>query len=1018
MRYPQYLASNELTALGRKTLLDRYARKAPKTAPVELGDLVILCTDKESGQREIGSVIGVNNDDRTVNIRAEDGEEYTVDVEEVDKPLETDPQDVVQRVARALSKVEEKPRRWENIFKKLMGNWKFVPAGRILTGAGIQQETPLTFFNCNVIPAPKDSREGIIDTAKILAELFSRGAGVGTYLSSLRPRFAYVKGVNGRSSGAVSWGSLYSHLTGLIEQGGCVTGETLVATSKGDFPIKNLVGTTPDVYSYDCSTERTVLKTAKWVGKTGDSQRILRLTTTQGLILEATPDHLILCADKKYRPLQELEVGTALNVESASIHHVQSVEDCGEEDVYDLEVPDTHNFFVFSKGCKEGVFIHNSRRGAAMLVLHVWHPDVYEFIECKREPKAKQLALLADKLEYGFGLTEFAQEARDLAGQWPAHIQHANLSVGITDDFMEAVIHDRDWQLVFPDTTVPEYTEKWDGDLKKWQEEGHPIKVHKVVKARDLWNKLMYSAWDSAEPGVIYIDTVNSESTSWWYCNMLATNPCGEQPLPSWYGVCNLGAINLPRFLMEDPDDPNKVILDKEAYKNAIHVSMRFLDNVIDTTPYFFDEQEYNAKRERRVGLSPFMGLAEALVILGIRYGSEEAVDFVEEAGLVAASESLRASVDLAEEKGCCDVLATPEDREKFLESLYVQRILRYLPPEDNQDLQSRIREHGARNVSFTTSAPTGTIGTMVATSTGIEPFFRFEYRQNTNLGTHIKRERVLDEWYRQHGESAAVPDYFVSAGELTPKEHLVMTAALQRWIDSGISKTYNLPQEYTPEDIGKIYMEIWKRRCKGGTVFREGSRTVQVLESLDPKEKKTFEMSFPEKTPGPPKGDKKDGSTWSIDSPSGTLHATFNQYPTPDNPFETFLRIGKAGSDVGAMTEAFGRVISLFLQMRGPIRPTRRCELLVEQLEGIGGRDQVGFGPNKIRSIPDAIAKSISRHLQSIVGRDDDLSCSEDEEEKPASTHGLDMCPECGNLGLRSEEGCTSCAFCGYSKC
>lgn len=1222
MQLPKYLSSKELTALGRKALLDRYARKATKTDILEVGDLVIVCTDKESGQREIGTVSSLDADGRTVQVQTEDGNTYSLDTEDIDKPIETDPQDVVKRVARAMSKVEEKPKKWERQFNQLMSTWKFVPGGRILAGAGIQNETPLTFFNCNVIPAPKDSREGILDTAKILAELFSRGAGVGTYLSSLRPRYAYVKGVNGRSSGSVSWGSLYSHLTGLIEQGG-------------------------------------------------------------------------------------------------------------------------------------------SRRGAAMLVLHVWHPDIYEFIDCKREPKAKQLTLMADKLEYGLGLNEYAAELRDLAGKWPANIQHANLSVGITDDFMKAVIHDLDWQLVFPDTNAPEYAEVWDGDIEKWKSMDLPVKVHKIVKARDLWNKLMYAAWDSAEPGVLYIDTVNNNSTSWWYCKLLATNPCitgdtriavadgrqavsikqlaeegkdvpvfcttkeggvrvrwgrnprltrknhevwkvtlddgstiratpdhnfmlrdgsskklqeldpgdslmpfvkgkylnfnrddwwinssdghhgvdrearivaefkdgrwpkdfpeevvhhkdgdhwnnsydnvqiktnkshifdhtsgmnnpmfgqkhtsitgnsseerhqesvkkgantdegkksrksaaiasartkalkqgkwvldtygdiledtwddhrinyrnetdtfpsiqakkipeifsswedfkeqssgynhkvisvsfdsyedvynitvdehhnyaivtndsylpsgaknvktggvfifncGEQPLPSNFGVCNLGALNLPRFLMEDPENPNNIILDKESYKNALHTSIRFLDNVIDTTPYFFEAQETNSKRERRIGLSPFMGLAEALIVAGIRYGSEEAVDFVEDIGAFSAEEVLKASVNLAEEKGCCAVLETEEDRKKFLAGKFIQRVLRYMNPDERTILEGRILQFGCRNVSLTTSAPTGTIGTMVATSTGIEPFFRFEYQQNTNLGVHIKRERVLDEWYHQHGENSEVPDYFVSAKELKPLEHVKMVSALQRWIDSAISKTYNLPKEYTPEDVGSLYMEIWKRKCKGGTVYRDGSRTLQVLEDINPEDRSSIALDFPEKTPGPPKGEKKDGQTWSFESPSGTLHATFNQYPTSDNPFEAWLRIGKGGSDVNAMTEAFGRVVSLYLQTRSPIPPMRRMEMLIEQLDGIGGRDQVGFGPNKVRSIPDAVAKAMAKqldYLRLINMQKEDASgmCLEDNS-TPSSVKknkDMDLCPECGSFGLRLEEGCTSCAFCGYSKC
>jgi ribonucleoside-diphosphate reductase alpha chain len=1258
LRLPQYLSSNELTPLGRKTFLDRYAKKAPKTDPLSPGDLVVICTnpDPDNRQQEVGEVVAHNSDGRTVTVRTEGGEDHVVDVEAVDKPLEKTPEELMDRVSAALAEIEEDSDKWTARFRQLLDNWGFVPAGRILTGAGIQRKTPLTFFNCNVIPAPKDSRAGIMKTGSQLSELFSRGAGVGTHLSSLRPRYSYVKGVNGRSSGSVSWGSLFSHITGLIEQGGCLAGESLVATAQGNIPIRDLVGTTPWVYSYDLDRQEVCLKQATWVGKTGTDRPMVQLETDKGLRLSATPDHPILCRDGQYRPAGELTSGmrimplrrfwsrgkepmvqmklgdralpavygsdtplhrfvysqahgvalessdvvhhkdgnhenndlenlellditghhrlhgkqrvaegtfalqdywreqprevrvahskkgneallaglrgkqgeekrawlkerlshkartdnamkdpankakvarghainTAFKLLNHSIdistpekwdralydnrvtrtkkryglgciptlcprskkiialfgsyaafmeslevqnHVVTQVTEVAPGDVYDLEVPVTHNFAVVTEGdtASSGIFVHNSRRGALMLVLHVWHPDVLEFIECKREPKAKKLAELADKLEFGLGLKDMADEARQLAADWPKAISHANLSVGITDDFMDAVIHDRDWKLIFPDTSHPDYEEHWDGDIQEWQDAGRPVKVHKVLKARELWEKLMHSAWDSAEPGVIYIDTINSTSTSWWYCKLLATNPCGEQPLPSWYGCCNLGALNLPRFLKEDPENPNRIIMDWDAYEEAITDAIRFLDNVIGTTPYFFQEQEENAKFERRVGLSPFMGLAEALALLGLRYGSDEAVEFINtEIGPFAARKALWASVKLAEEKGPAPVLETEGARRSFLESKYVRRAMDRMPSDEREDFVEAVMEYGLRNISLTTSAPTGSIGTLVATSTGIEPFFLFEYKHRTNLGLHIKRERVLEEWHRQHGEKATPPDFFVTAAKLTPTEHVRMQAALQRWIDSAISKTTNLPAEYTPEDVGNFYMDLWKRGCKGGTVYREGSRTVQVLSSVDGPEApiKKYASLFPEKIELVGRNDR-DGKTWTVDTPGGTLHATINHHPDTDQPFETFIRVGKGGSDLSAMSEAFGRLMSLDLQLQGPVQSRRRCEMIADQLEGIGGRDQVGFGPNKVRSIPDGVAKAMRMHLEWMDGRkaaaeavrlwneeEGATECEDHEARIDALRKGLDMCPDCGQITLRLEEGCTSCALCGYSKC
>lgn len=271
----------------------------------------------------------------------------------------------------------------------------------------------------------------------------SRGGGVGINLSSLRPHYAYVKGVNGRSSGSVSWGGLYDFATGLIEQGG-------------------------------------------------------------------------------------------------------------------------------------------SRRGALMLILNVWHPDVLEFIGAKRTM---------------------------------GRITNANISVGVTDDFMEAVKADGDWDLVFPDTNHPDYDNGWGGDLNQWRAKGRPVIVYKTVKARQIWDSIIENAWASAEPGVFFVDRYNKMSNSWYYAPVLCTNPCGEQGLPAW-GVCNLGALNLGKFVQE-----GDVLWDELGM--AVRYAIRFLDDVIDTTPYFFEENRQQQTKERRVGLGG-MGLAEMLIQLGLRYGSQD----------------------------------------------------------------------------------------------------------------------------------------------------------------------------------------------------------------------------------------------------------------------------------------------------------------------------------------------------------------------------------------------------------
>ncbi|MBE2271860.1 MAG: ribonucleoside-diphosphate reductase, adenosylcobalamin-dependent, partial [Anaerolinea sp.] len=308
---------NALHELGYKIFLDRYAQKDMTRSTLAVGDTVIVVVNAQTGQREIGTVKALELP--TVTIELLDGEVVTRDIENVDKPLETDPAQMMDRVAAGIAGIEATPdlqQTWTERFRWLLDDFKFVPAGRILTAAGTTQA--LTYYNCYVIPSPRDSRGGIIETLRQMTEIMSRGGGVGINISSLRPRQAYVKGVNGRSSGAVSWGALYSFVTGLIEQGG-------------------------------------------------------------------------------------------------------------------------------------------SRRGALMLILNDWHPDVLDFISSKRT-----------------------------AGK----ITNANISVGVSDKFMDAVKADGDWELVFPDTSAPNYDELWNGDLDQWVADGNPVIPYKTVKAREIWDAI------------------------------------------------------------------------------------------------------------------------------------------------------------------------------------------------------------------------------------------------------------------------------------------------------------------------------------------------------------------------------------------------------------------------------------------------------------------------------------------------------------------------------------------------
>lgn len=855
---------NALHELGYKIFLDRYAQKDMTRSTLAVGDTVIVVVDSKTGQREIGSIKAMSLPKVTIELL--DGELVERDIEHVDKPLETDPGQMMDRVAAGIAAVEKNSKlrkQWAQNFRWLLEDWKFVPAGRILTAAGTDQE--LTFYNCYVVPSPRDSRGGIIETLRQMTEIMSRGGGVGINVSSLRPRHAYVKGVNGRSSGAVSWGALYSFVTGLIEQGG-------------------------------------------------------------------------------------------------------------------------------------------SRRGALMLILNDWHPDVFDFINSKRK-----------------------------AGQ----ITNANISVGVSDNLMEAVKKDGDWDLMFPDTSDPAYDEHWDGDLETWIANGHQVIKYRTVKAREVWNAIIESAWASAEPGVWFNERTNRMSNSHYYSRHISTNPCGEQPLPGW-GVCNLGAINLAQFYDAELHDVKWNDLDKTA-----RYATRFLDNVIDSTPYFFEENRQQQLSERRVGLNN-MGLAELMIKLGIRYGSDESVAFIDKIYAFLARAIYETSVELAEEKG-----AFPKfEANKFLQSGFMKSMPR--------DIREKVRKHGIRNVTLTTQAPTGTTGTMVNTSTGIEPFFSWKYYRKSRLGLHEEQVPLVKEWYETHPDQTELPDYFVTAMDLSPEDHVKVQGAIQRWVDSSISKTCNVPGHYTIEQVSDLYHYMYELGCKGGTIYRDGSRDEQVL-MLKGDERAESEMANKDKAKASSNGEKPaekieqvatphrvyprpkrlSGVTMSRKTPFGTAYITMNS-DEHNNPFEVFITVGKAGSDLQADAEGLGRMLSLQLRTTAPQNRMEMLKLIVDQLQGIGGSRSVGLGPQRVISLPDAVAGALVEHyltqqqpqqlnLPMINGNGSGhtqaVEFHEDHEVHTNGTSqayisGADMCPECGTVSLVKAEGCEKCLTCGYSRC
>ncbi|MCH1640735.1 adenosylcobalamin-dependent ribonucleoside-diphosphate reductase [Paenibacillus timonensis] len=857
-----------LEGLSEKIFLDRYAWKDADPSHAKVGDVVLVLTkdDPKFPTKEVGEVVARKG--RTVTVKTRRGELVESDVEKLTLNIEKTPEEMWDRLAQAMASVEETPelqKEWQEKFRYILDDWKLVPGGRIAAGAGASDE--LTLFNCYVIPSPKDSRGGIMETLSEMTEIMARGGGVGINLSSLRPRRAVVKGVNGSSSGAVSWGGLFSYTTGLIEQGG-------------------------------------------------------------------------------------------------------------------------------------------SRRGALMLMINDWHPDVLDFITVK---------------------------------QTMGQVTNANLSVCVSNGFMEAVKKDLDWELVFPDTTYEDYNEVWDGDLDKWKADGRKVIHYRTVKAREIWHTIIESAWKSAEPGVVFMEYYNQMSNSWYFNPIICTNPCGEQGLPGW-GVCNLSAMNLSKFYDEENHD---VAWDDLA--TTTRYSVRFLDNVINKTPYHFEENEKNQKKERRVGLGT-MGLAELMIKLNIRYGSPESLEFLDKLYGFIAKEAYLASADIAEEKGSFPAF----EADKYLQSGFMKVMTEVYP-----EVGEAVRTKGVRNVTIITQAPTGSTGTMVGTSTGIEPYFAFKYYRQSRLGFDEQFVPIAQEWMDAHpGET--LPDYFVTAMDLSAEDHIRVQAAIQRWVDSSISKTANCPSDFTVEETKRLYELAFDLGCKGVTIYRDGSRDVQVLQT-EKKEEKKEEAAAPEVSAAPapveqqasasiqassPKTGEQykrrpqvlHGATYKINTPFGMAYITINDLN--GIPGEIFLNVGKAGSDVFAMAEALGRVCSLFLRYGDH---GEKVELLIKHLKGIGGTGAIGFGPNRVESIADAVAKALETHVQNGPYGDHDpapvaatIAHHDEVTHDPGTADGShgghshgnapatsrDLCPSCGSASLINIEGCKTCSNCGYSKC
>jgi ribonucleoside-diphosphate reductase alpha chain len=593
------------------------------------------------------------------------------------------------------------------------------------------------------------------------------------------------------------------------------------------------------------------------------------------------------------------------------------------------------------------------RRGAMMGTMRCDHPDIEHFIAAKQQP---------------------------------GRLNMFNLSVLVTDPFMAAVKEDLDWDLVFGDDT------------------------YKTVKAVDLWESIMRSTYEAAEPGVIFIDRINRLNNLHYCEDIRATNPCGEQPLPP-YGACDLGSINLAR-LVKAPFTP-KAVLDEAELERIIPLAVRMLDNVIDVSAFPLEEQAQEAAAKRRIGLG-VTGLADALLMCRVRYGSPEAVELIGSWMEKLRRSAYKASVSLAAEKGAFPLF----DKDKYLAGETIQKL--------DRDILDAIAKSGIRNALLTSIAPTGTISLLADNvSSGIEPVFSYEYKRDVIMEDGAKRsESVSDYAYTQYreklGSVGALPDYFVDAADLKPEDHLAMQAAVQEFVDSSISKTINLPKSISFDSFKDVYARAYQLDCKGCTTYRPNEVTGAVLSlerpRLDPEIGKdgVVYMAQPLERPS-----SLGGATYKIrwaDS-DHAIYITVNDIEQGGRrrPFEVF--INSKNMEHYAWTVALTRMISAVFRRGGDIA------FVVEELKAIfdprGGQWVDG---RYVPSLLAAIGEVIERHMFAIgfLTQGDQIEDVNEQEravgEEPWLVHR--QCPKCGSASLIREENCDRCVSCGYSKC
>ncbi|MBI1920956.1 MAG: vitamin B12-dependent ribonucleotide reductase [Geobacter sp.] len=585
-------------------------------------------------------------------------------------------------------------------------------------------------------------------------------------------------------------------------------------------------------------------------------------------------------------------------------------------------------FDVATETIKQG----GTRRGANMGILRVDHPDIMDFIMCKADQN---------------------------------QLNNFNISVGLTEAFMEAVDEDREYDIINP-------------------RNGEPCGS---MNARKVFNRIVKQAWENGEPGIIFLDRLNKDNPTPAVGEIESTNPCGEQPLLP-YESCNLGSINLGKMVKNGK-------VDWERLKEVIRLSVHFLDNVIDVNNYPLQQIADMTRSNRKIGLG-VMGWADMLILLGIPYCSEEAIDLGEKVMKFINDEGHAYSRELAKTRGTF--------------------------PNFKGSIFDRPGKGETRNATVTTIAPTGTISIIANASSGVEPLFAVSFvRQVMDNNKLIEINPIFDDIARkrgfysdelmekiaEHGTVHDLPEVpediqrvFVTAHDISPEYHIRMQAAFQKYTDNAVSKTVNFSNSATYEDVEQVYRLAYELECKGVTIYRDGSRDLQVLSTGKKEEKETAAPAVEEKHAVKRERPKAlRGSTYQMQTGCGPLYVTINE--DRNGLFELFTTMGKAGGCAASQCEAIGRMVSLAW------RSGVQARQVVKQLLGISCHCPSGFGDNKVLSCADAVAKAIQARMHENGGM----------AELHAPSHEKGACPECGGA-VEHEGGCAVCRACGYSEC